>query len=387
MKFSIQRANLIKSLSVVSNIASGNKSNAIYNNVLINLSESGLELTCIDLNLEIKSSIDKNMIIEFDTYFKFTVSAKYLLEICKLELSSNKNSADDIILFDYDGDKESVTIKRNKNKYVLNTLLSDSFPESTDISVDYKLSITEQNLKEIFKTTSFAMANNDVRVFLNGLNFNLKGDMLNVVATDSHSLALNQFKLLSGESSALDFSVIIHRRTVSELLKLIDSNSSEDIQVEIGRNNICFSNKYFKFISKLIESDYPQYMKLFIRDSSKKGQFVVKREELKQLINSINFIDSDAASNNWIKMQLSNNRLSFNKNSSLHDQASVYTDQIVYDGPDVELVFNSQYLTNILNNISNESLNVSFSDTQIDVSTPESANTFNLKYIIMLVKQ
>ena len=116
------------------------------------------------------------------------------------------------------------------------------------------LSLEQALVKQLIDGTAFAMAQQDVRYYLNGLYLEILGGRLRVVATDGHRLAL-----ATGPSrvEAADTGVIIPRKGVLELSRLLDGDAP--LELAIGSNHLRAANEQFTFTSKPVDGKFPDY--------------------------------------------------------------------------------------------------------------------------------
>ena len=117
------------------------------------------------------------------------------------------------------------------------------------------MTIDQRRLKELLKQVEFAMAQQDIRYYLNGLLFEVTGNKLNIVGTDGHRLSFTSTELQQNYEKQ---EIILPRKTVIELIKLLD-DSEEDVQIEMSANQVNFSFANIKLISKIIDGKFPDY--------------------------------------------------------------------------------------------------------------------------------
>jgi DNA polymerase-3 subunit beta len=116
--------------------------------------------------------------------------------------------------------------------------------------------VPEAALKELIERTAFAMAQQDVRYYLNGLLFDLQDKTLRCVATDGHRLALCEATLDGGIQTKRQ--IIVPRKGVTELQRLLEGGDRE-LELEVGRNHLRVKRDDVTFTSKLIDGRFPDY--------------------------------------------------------------------------------------------------------------------------------
>jgi DNA polymerase-3 subunit beta len=158
------------------------------------------------------------------------------------------------IEFATEGDK--ATIASGRSRFTLATLPATEFPATDQVETLDSVRIQELALKRLLDKTSFAMANQDVRYYLNGLLFEFREGQLRTVATDGHRLAVCELE--DGLSVANDRQLIVPRKGVMELVRML-GDSEDTVEVALGKNHIRLVKGSTVFTSKLIDGRFPDY--------------------------------------------------------------------------------------------------------------------------------
>ncbi len=96
-----------------------------------------------------------------------TIPARKLFEIIRALPDGSR------ITVSQTGDK--ITVQAGRSRFTLATLPSNDFPSVDEVEATERVAIGEATLKELIERTAFAMAQQDVRYYLNGLLFDLRG--------------------------------------------------------------------------------------------------------------------------------------------------------------------------------------------------------------------
>ncbi len=243
MRFTVQRETLLKPLSQVAGVVERRQTMPVLANLLVQVSENLVAFTGTDLEVEMVS----RCVAEKTEAGEITIPARKLFDIVRALPDGSK------IDFKQAGDR--VTVSTGRSKFTLATLPANEFPVNDNIEVLERVSITEVRLRELIDRTGFAMAQQDVRYYLNGLLFDLRENALRCVATDGHRLALCETAL---ENARGKRQVIVPRKGVLELQKLLDQGDS-DVELEIGRSHVRLRKTDVSFTSKLIDGRFPDY--------------------------------------------------------------------------------------------------------------------------------
>ncbi|MEK9995846.1 MAG: DNA polymerase III subunit beta, partial [Halieaceae bacterium] len=251
MKFSISREALIKPLNLVAGVVERRQTLPILSNVLVVLEGKTLSLTGTDLEVELVGRVELDAA---GVDGEITVPARKLVDICK-SLPEGSN-----IEFSLDSGK--ATVKAGRSRFTLSTLPAADFPAVEAGEGSVALSLEQALVKQLIDGTAFAMAQQDVRYYLNGLYLEILGGRLRVVATDGHRLAL-----ATGPArvEAADTGVIIPRKGVLELSRLLDGDAP--LELAIGSNHLRAANEQFTFTSKLVDGKFPDYERVIPKNA------------------------------------------------------------------------------------------------------------------------
>jgi DNA polymerase III subunit beta len=244
MRFSLSREAFLKPLQQVVNVVERRQTLPVLANLLVHVEDGHLSMTGTDLEVEMVSRTE----VEEAQNGETTIPARKLFEIiralpdgCKITLTQA-------------GDK--VTVQAGRSRFSLSTLPSRDFPAVEDLDLVERIRVSEASLKELIERTAFAMAQQDVRYYLNGLLFDLREQALRCVATDGHRLALCEAVLPEGAQTRKQ--IIVPRKGVLELQRLLEGGDRE-VELEVGRNHVRMRRSDVTFTSKLIDGRFPDY--------------------------------------------------------------------------------------------------------------------------------
>ena len=242
MRFSLQREVLLKPLAQVVNVVERRQTLPVLANLLVKVADGQLSLTGTDLEVEMVARTAVDDAANGET----TIPARKLFEIVRALPDGAK------ITVSQSGDK--VSVQAGRSRFSLASLPANDFPSVDEVEATERIAVPEAALKELIERTAFAMAQQDVRYYLNGLLFDLRPDALRCVATDGHRLALCESALEDGGKRQL----IVPRKGVQELQRLLEG-SDRTLELELGRNHIRVKRDDVTFTSKLIDGKFPDY--------------------------------------------------------------------------------------------------------------------------------
>ena len=244
MKFTISREVLLQPLSHVIGVVERRQTLPVLANFMLSAGDGRLTVTGTDMEVELISSV----VADVSQGGEITVPARKLMDIVKA-LPDGSN-----IAFSVSDDK--ATLSAGRSRFTLSTLPASEFPATDQVETLENIAVAETVLKKMMDKTSFAMANQDVRYYLNGLLFDFSGEQLRAIATDGHRLAICDLE--SSISVSSDRQLIVPRKGVMELTRML-SGDADEVTLAIGRNHIRLVKGDTTFTSKLIDGRFPDY--------------------------------------------------------------------------------------------------------------------------------
>lgn len=344
MKLSISRDQLLKPLQQVSGVVEKRQTLPVLANVLMVVDAGKLALTGTDLEVELIARTD--LAGEFGDG-EITVPARKLLDICK----SLPASAE--IELKQDGQK--LSLKSGKSRFSLATLPANEFPNLEEGVGAFSLTMTQKALKKLIDKTSFAMAQQDVRYYLNGMLFEVTAGRLRTVATDGHRLAMCD---ADAQTDAVErMQVIVPRKGVHELARLLNDDEGT-VTITLGSNHIRATVGNVTFTSKLIDGKFPDYERVLPKGGDK--TVLANREELRQSLTRAAILSNEKF--RGIRLQLTPDLLRIQANNP--DQEEAEEDVTVeYNGASLEIGFNVQYLMDVLGVLENATAKFTLGDS------------------------
>lgn len=362
MKIQIQKEDLLAPLQKVIGAVEKRQTMPTLSNVLVKADENSLTLTATDLEIELVTTV--NLVI--DEPGATTIPARKLLDICKA-LPNEAN-----VTISVKGDK--ATVQSGRSRFSLITLPAADFPVLDTVNAISEFEIPQNTLRELIDKTGFAMAQQDVRYYLNGLMLEISTGILRAVATDGHRLAYCEKKT---DCELADIKqVILPRKGVLELVRLLESNDDK-VHIVIASNHIQVSFKDIRFTSKLIDGRFPDYNRVIPED----GQCVMTadRELLRQALVRTSILSNEKY--RGIRMTLKDNVVDLKAQNPDQEEADVET-EVNYKGDEIEIGFNVNYMLDVLNVTSSSMVQARFkgSNSSCLLTFPDQDDC---KYVIM----
>lgn len=237
----------------------------------------------------------------------------------------------------------------------MTTLPAKDFPKIEDSHFTSEFTIDQAKLKSLLAKTHFAMGQQDVRHYLNGALIDINQGVIKCVTTDGHRLAYSSINdIVMHDAKAR---VILPRKSVLELMRLLDANNEVAVKVCVGENHFRVVSSDFIFTSKLINAQYPDYEKLIPRTIENTA--IASREALKQAFARASILSNEKF--RGVRLQLDQDVLRVLANNPEQEEAEEIV-QLDYQGAGMEIGFNVAYLLDVVSTIASENIRWSFTD-------------------------
>jgi DNA polymerase III subunit beta len=362
MQIKVNREVLLKPLINVTGIVERRHTLPILSNLLLEAKNNNIKLTATDLEMQISLNIASELKDDLST----TISAKKFLDICR--------SLPESIDIDMISKDSRMTVKAGKSRFNLQTLPAADYPIMTKVSGEtVKIQISQIEFKRLLKQVEFAMAQQDIRYYLNGLLLEVNENKLNLVGTDGHRLSFTSATLNQSYEKS---EVILPRKTVIELIKLLD-DSDEEITIEIAAGQVNFSFGEISLISKVIDGKFPDYHRVI--PTAHGNTFTANRVEILTAMQRASILSNEKY--RGIRMVLNENNLKLISTNTEQEEAEEEL-EISYNQENLDIGFNVTYLIDVLNNTQQENINFSFADANSSclITVPEDSD---YKYVVM----
>ncbi len=361
MKFTATREVLLKPLQAVIGVVERRQTMPILANVLLVAKDGQLAVTATDLEVELVAQAD----VEIEGAGDVTVPGRKLLDICK----ALPDGAEVAIALS----GEKLGIKSGRSKFTLTTLPAADFPTVEDINAGQTLSLPQATLCKLLDKTHFSMAQQDVRYYLNGLLIETDGKHLRAVATDGHRLALSQVQL-DGKKMP-EQQVIVPRKGVLELQRLMSGEG--DVDLQLGSNHVRIELEGIRFTSKLIDGRFPEYERVIPQDTS--NQLVADRDLLKGALQRTAILSNEKY--RGIRLIIRESGVVLQAHNPEQEEAEEEL-EVKYNGDDIEIGFNVNYLLDALGAIESEEVTLSVVDSNSSCLLREPGKD-DSKYVVM----
>jgi DNA polymerase-3 subunit beta len=361
MKLTAAREALLKPLQAVIGVVERRQTMPILANVLLVAKDGEVSVTATDLEVELVANAD----VQVDSPGEVTVPGRKLLDICRALPDDAQ------IAISQSGEK--LSIKSGRSKFSLTTLPAAEFPTVEDISGGKSVAVSQEVLARLLDKTHFSMAQQDVRYYLNGLLLETGGKVLRAVATDGHRLALCEVEVDGGD--APEQQVIVPRKGVLELQRLMSGEG--DLTIELGTNHIRIQLEGIRFTSKLIDGRFPEYDRVIPQDTS--NAMSADRGLFKSALQRTAILSNEKY--RGIRLIIRDNNMVLQAHNPEQEEAEEEL-EIEYDGDEIEIGFNVNYLLDALGAIESEQIKLALVDGNSSCLLTEPGKD-DCKYVVM----
>jgi len=361
MKLNIERETLLEPLQMVIGVVERRQTLPILANVLLSVEGTQLSITATDMEIELIANVTLPEPVANPV--QLTLSGRKLLDIFR--------TLPEGASIDLQQDKERVIVRSGRSRFILTTLPVASFPRFEAAAPTLTQSLTQKDLSALLQRSQFAMAQQDVRYYLNGMLFDVKDNKIRTVATDGHRFAMNGRPAITEDKTA---QVILPRKGVLELLRLLKHDDAE-LAIEIGENHMRVNNDTFTFTSRLIDGRFPDYERVLPK--GKGNSVTLNREALKDALMRVSILSNEKF--RAVRLQLRSGFLHILANNPEQEEAEEIL-SVDYAGEELDIAFNVAYLLDVLNTVTTETIRLTFIDanSRMFIEEPDGADSMFL---------
>lgn len=356
------RDTLLKPLQAVTGIVERRHTLPILSNVLIETRQNQISFLATDLEIQISTCTEGKKLSEHAV----TAAAKKLQDILRA-LSDNAPVT-------LEAQSNRLLVKAGKSRFNLQTLPAEDFPRLAEgAEILGRLNLPQKDLRRLFLLVQYAMAQQDIRYYLNGLLLVVDENHLRVVATDGHRLA---YASSCHDGSLQRQEIILPRKAVLELAKLM-TDTEELVNIELLQNQVRFRFSNITLVSKVVDGKFPDYTRVIPENYQK--HVVLGRTVLLQALQRAAILSNEKF--RGVRLVLTENSLRTVCTNSEQEEAQEEVEVEYRDGA-LDIGFNVTYLLEVLNNLDAETVDLSFGDANSSVLITMPGNP-DFKYVVM----
>lgn len=365
MKFSVDREDILQELQLLQGIVEKRNTMPILANILMNVAEGEVELTGTDLEVGLRTHFSA----QIENSGAMTVSGKKLFEIVR------SLAAEQEVVFS-GGEDLKMDIKSGASEFKVLCLPKEDYPQVPEAKFEKKIHLPLNLFQEMIERVYFAITQ-EQRYYLNGALLILNGDSVELVSTDGHRLA---YTMMRNEGMKVDEEIrgIISKKTLGEMRKF----ENGELEFDLDENNLFFKVENRILISRVIEGKFPNYDAVIPKENP--HSMVLSRDLFINAIRRVSLLSTERS--RGIKFIISKNTLELFSSNPEIGEARDRID-VEYEGEDIDIGFNSQYLLDFLSNVKCERVEMKLRDENSAVlMRPETEDEIRYTYVIMPMK-
>ncbi len=346
MKFIVSSSYLLKQLQVLGGIINANNTLPILDNFLFNLDNKSLTVSASDLETTISSKLE----VESSEKGNVCIPARLLLDTLK-------TFPEQPLTFTVE-DNNTVEISSNHGKYALAYASGDEFPSAVELKDPSSTKLQGDILATAIGKTIFASGNDDLRPVMSGVFFQFSTESLTFVATDAHKLV----KYTREDVQASQVAEFIMPKKPLNLLKTILAGSEEEVAIEYNESNAKFTFDNTEMICRLIDGKYPNYEAVIPKENPNK--LSIDRNQFLNSVRRVSIFSNKTT--HQIRLKIAGAELNISAEDIDYSNKAEERLTCDYQGDDMQIGFNSRFLTEMLNNLDSN-------DVSLEMSLPNRA--------------
>ena len=346
MKFNVQREQLLRSLQLVTGVVERRQTLPVLANLLVKAEDTAggrLTITGTDLEVQLVAECEA----EVEQPGEATLPARKLADIWR--------SLGEGVQVSVATEGDRAIVRSGRSRFALATLPATDFPEVPGGEAEVTMQAESKDIRGLIADVGFAMAQQDVRYFLNGMLLEIADSHTRAVATDGHRLAMSTVDAPNTGVSQRT-KAIVPRKGVLELNRLID-DTNESVELQLGGNHLRVQSGPYTLTTKLVDGQFPDYEKVIPADASR--SLVGDRETLRQAFQRTSILSNEKY--RGVRLILVGEQLTIQANNPEQEEAEEIV-AVEYGGDDLEIGFNVSYLLDVLNVLDTEQVRLSVSD-------------------------
>jgi len=346
MKFIVSSTYLLKQLQVLGGVINNSNTLPILDNFLFELKDSKLTVSASDLETTMSSTLD----VESDEDGSIALPARLLLDTLK-------TFPEQPLTFVVE-DNNTVEISSNHGKYALAYADGNEFPKAVELDNPSKTTIAGDILATAISKTIFAAGNDDLRPVMSGVFFQFSTEGLTFVATDAHKLV----KYTREDIKADQVAEFIMPKKPLNLLKGILATSDDALTIEYNDSNAKFTFDNSVLVCRLIDGKYPNYEAVIPKENPNK--LTIDRTQFLNSVRRVSIFSNKTT--HQIRLKIAGAELNISAEDIDYSNKAEERLTCDYQGDDMQIGFNSRFLTEMLNNLTSD-------EVQLEMSLPNRA--------------
>jgi DNA polymerase-3 subunit beta len=337
---------LLKQLQILGGVINNNNTLPILDNFLFELKQTTLIVSASDLETTMSSTLE----VESESNGSVAIPARLLLDTLK-------TFPEQPLTFIIE-ENNTVEISSNHGKYALAYANAEEFPKAVSLDNPSKTLFSGNILATAINKTIFAAGNDDLRPVMSGVFFQFSTESLTFVATDAHKLVKYQRTDISASENA---EFIMPKKPLNLLKGILTANDTE-VTMEYNESNARFTFDNIDLICRLIDGKYPNYEAVIPKENP--NQLTIARNQFLNSVKRVSIFSNKTT--HQIRLKIAGAELNISAEDIDYSNKAEERLTCSYQGDDLQIGFNSRFLTEMLNNLTSD-------DVSLEMSLPNRA--------------
>ncbi|GHA47420.1 DNA polymerase III subunit beta [Salinimicrobium marinum] len=346
MKFIVSSTYLLKQLQILGGVINNNNTLPILDNFLFDLNQDELTVSASDL----ETTMSTKLKVESESEGKIAVPARLLLDTLK-------TFPEQPLTFVVE-DNNTIELSSNHGKYALAYASGEEFPKAVNLEDPSSTQLQGDVLATAISKTIFASGNDDLRPVMSGVFFQFTQENLTFVATDAHKLV----KYSREDIAASQTAEFIMPKKPLNLLKGILSGADSDVLIEYNESNAKFTFDDTTLVCRLIDGKYPNYEAVIPKENPNK--LVIDRGQFLSSVKRVSIFSNKTT--HQVRLKIAGAELNISAEDVDYSNKAEERLTCSYQGDDMQIGFNSRFLTEMLSNLN-------ANEVQLEMSLPNRA--------------
>ena len=239
----------------------------------------------------------------------------------------------------------------------MNGMKGDEFPKLPSIENKNSIKISGEILSKAINRTLFAAGNDDLRPVMSGVYCHFTPGDITFVATDAHKLVRYRRKDAEANGSA---AFILPKKALNMLKSNL--NGEEEILFEYNESNAIFTFNDLVIVCRLVDGKYPNYEAVIPKENPNK--LLINRTQFLSSVRRVAIFANKTT--HQIRLKIAGTELNISAEDIDYSNKADERLTCDYQGDDLQIGFNSRFLTEMLNNLTSDEI-------QLEMSMPNRA--------------
>jgi DNA polymerase-3 subunit beta len=367
MKFIVSSSVLLKHLQMIHGVVMPNNPLPALDNFLFEIEKGQLTASASDL----ETTISTRLPVESKQDVSVCINARILMDMLK-------TFPEFPLTFNIDEKKSTCEISSEYGKYRISATAAEEYPRIPEADGVSTVQIPSSVMLHAIDKTLFATGNDEMRPVMSGVFCQLSKKDLTFVATDAHRLVRYR---RTDAGSAKEISFIVPKKPLT-LLKNVLPDDDSAVKIDYNDSNAFFSFDNISLICRLIDGKYPNYEQVIPTDNPNmltvdRGAFLSSVKRISIFANKTTY---------QVRLKITGNELIVSAEDPDFSNEANERLSCQYTGEDMEIAFNARLLSEMLDNIETDQVELHMSaPNRAGLIIPPKAEADKSEDVLMLV--